>query len=102
MPGWLSVVLGIVAALAVIAVGDVVQTKHAILRVYPILGRLRYLIEKFGPEIRQYIVTSDLDGIDPSEEAEAESIVLAGEMSAGAAGTSAGSARSAAARARPS
>ena len=61
MPAWLVVVLGIVAVLAATAVWDMVQTQHAILRVYPILGRLRYLIEKFGPEIRQYIVTSDLE-----------------------------------------
>ena len=60
MPTWLLVALGIVAALAATAVWDAVQTKHAILRVYPLLGRLRYLLEKVGPELRQYIVTSDL------------------------------------------
>ena len=60
MPTWLLVMLGIVAALAASAVWDMVQTKHAILRVYPILGRLRYLLEMVGPELRQYIVTDDL------------------------------------------
>ena len=61
MPAWLVVVLGIGAVLDATAVWDMVQTQHAILRVYPILGRLRYMIEKFGPEIRQYLVTSDLE-----------------------------------------
>jgi glutamate synthase domain-containing protein 2 len=60
MPTWVLVAIGIGVALAVTAVWDIVQTKHAILRVYPILGRLRYLLEKVGPELRQYIVTSDL------------------------------------------
>ena len=61
MATWLLVGVGIVAVLVASAVWDIVQTKHAILRVYPILGRLRYLLEKVGPELRQYIVTSDLE-----------------------------------------
>ena len=56
----LLIALGIVVVLAASAVWDIVQTKHAILRVYPVVGRLRYLLEKVGPELRQYIVTSDL------------------------------------------
>ena len=61
MPAWLVIVLGIVVVLAATAVWDVVQTQHSVLRVYPILGRLRYLIEKIGPEIRQYFVICDLE-----------------------------------------
>jgi glutamate synthase domain-containing protein 2 len=38
---------------------DLVQRRHAILRNYPIIGHLRYLLEMFGPELRQYIVTSN-------------------------------------------
>ena len=57
---WSVVILGAFAVLAALAAWDVVQTKHAILRVYPIIGRLRYLLEMVGPELRQYIVTSDL------------------------------------------
>ncbi|RLT38782.1 MAG: hypothetical protein DWI58_14470 [Chloroflexi bacterium] len=60
MPTLLLVVLGILGVLVASAIWDVVQTKHAILRVYPVIGRLRYLLEKVGPELRQYIVTSDL------------------------------------------
>ena len=56
--GWL--LLGIVVGVVVlVAVYDVFQTKHAILRNFPILGHFRYLLEKIGPELRQYIVTDN-------------------------------------------
>lgn len=47
------------ALLALITIYDVVQKKHAILRNFPILGHFRYLLETIGPELRQYIVTSN-------------------------------------------
>jgi glutamate synthase domain-containing protein 2 len=47
------------AALGAVATHDLVQRKHAILRNYPIAGHLRFLLERFGPELRQYIVTSN-------------------------------------------
>lgn len=45
--------------LAVVAIYDVTQTRHAILRNFPIIGHFRYLLESIGPELRQYIVTSN-------------------------------------------
>jgi glutamate synthase domain-containing protein 2 len=45
--------------LALVAVYDLLQSKHAILRNFPILGHFRYLLEMIGPELRQYIVTSN-------------------------------------------
>ena len=54
---WILLTLGLI--LAVVVVHDVVQRKHAILRNYPIIGHLRYLLERVGPELRQYIVTSN-------------------------------------------
>ncbi len=50
--------LGAAAAGAVVA-HDLTQKKHAILRNYPVVGHLRFLVERFGPELRQYIVTSN-------------------------------------------
>jgi glutamate synthase domain-containing protein 2 len=38
---------------------DLLQRRRAILRNFPILGHLRYALEAFGPELRQYIVTSN-------------------------------------------
>jgi glutamate synthase domain-containing protein 2 len=46
-------------ALAAVAVYDLVQRKHAILRNFPIIGHFRYILEAVGPELRQYIVTSN-------------------------------------------
>ena len=43
----------------IIFIYDLFQKEHAILRNFPILGRMRYLIEKIGPELRQYIVAND-------------------------------------------
>ncbi len=38
---------------------DVVQRKHAIMHNFPIIGHFRYWLEVIGPELRQYIVTSN-------------------------------------------
>ena len=38
---------------------DLIQRKHAVLRNFPIIGHFRYLFEAVGPELRQYIVTSN-------------------------------------------
>lgn len=47
------------AALAGVVGYDLVQRRHAILRNFPIVGHFRYLLEAVGPELRQYIVTSN-------------------------------------------
>lgn len=49
-------------ALFMLAVVNSTQKKHSILRNYPIIGYLRYLIESFRPELRQYLWESELDG----------------------------------------
>src|SRR5690242_13820746 len=50
---------GAVAALGVVAVRDLTQKKHALQRNFPVLGHARYWLETIGPELRQYIVTSN-------------------------------------------
>jgi len=50
---------GISAFLVLVVVYDVTQKKHAILRNFPIIGHFRYILESVGPELRQYIVTSN-------------------------------------------
>jgi glutamate synthase domain-containing protein 2 len=47
------------AALGAVATHDVIQRQHAILRNFPVVGHLRFQLERFGPELRQYIVTSN-------------------------------------------
>src|ERR687897_3823325 len=48
-----------VAAVAGLAARDLTQRQHAILRNFPVVGHFRYLLESVGPELRQYIVTSN-------------------------------------------
>lgn len=45
-----------------IALKDIFQKKHAIIRNYPLIGHLRYFFESIRPELRQYFFESDLDG----------------------------------------
>ncbi len=45
--------------LAIWAMRDLFQKKHAILRNFPILGHARYFLEMLGPELRQYIVAGN-------------------------------------------
>ncbi len=46
-------------ALAAIAVHDLVQKRHAILRNFPVVGHARFLLESVGPELRQYVVAGN-------------------------------------------
>ncbi|MCP3910299.1 MAG: FMN-binding glutamate synthase family protein [Actinomycetia bacterium] len=50
---------GIGVFLVLLAVHDVTQRRHAVLRTFPIIGHLRFLLESFGPELRQYIVSDN-------------------------------------------
>ena len=59
MTVFLIVVGVIVAALVALAIYDLTQTRHAVLRNYPIIGHLRYFLEGLGPELRQYIITAN-------------------------------------------
>jgi glutamate synthase domain-containing protein 2 len=40
---------------------DTNQKRHAVLRNYPVIGHLRFLLEFIRPEIRQYFIESDHD-----------------------------------------
>ncbi|MGH3503451.1 MAG: glutamate synthase-related protein, partial [Nocardioidaceae bacterium] len=42
-----------------VATYDLLQRHHALLRNFPVIGHLRYLLESVGPELRQYITTSN-------------------------------------------
>jgi glutamate synthase domain-containing protein 2 len=59
-PGvWIAMVVAPV--LFLIGVRDSLQTSHAILRNYPLIGHMRFLLEYVRPEIRQYFIESDLE-----------------------------------------
>ncbi|MEQ8800729.1 FMN-binding glutamate synthase family protein [Haliea sp.] len=59
-PAW-----SLLAALGVLLCGlgiyDLLQTRRAVLRNYPVIGHFRYLLEGIRPEIRQYFIESDSD-----------------------------------------
>ncbi|HBP20725.1 MAG TPA: FMN-binding glutamate synthase family protein [Planctomycetes bacterium] len=55
----LYVLAGVAVFLLLVTIYDVFQTKHAILRNFPIIGHFRYILESIGPELRQYIVTDN-------------------------------------------
>ncbi|MDB5660969.1 MAG: glutamate synthase [Cypionkella sp.] len=52
----------IMAAFVALGVHDLLQTRHAILRNYPIIAHMRFLLEDIRPELRQYFFEGDKDG----------------------------------------
>ena len=53
------VMLVVLCALLALGWRDIRQTRHAILRNYPILGHMRFVLEFIRPEMRQYFIESD-------------------------------------------
>ena len=47
--------------LSVLGYRDLRQTKSAVLRNYPVIGHLRFMLEKIRPEMRQYFIESDTE-----------------------------------------
>ncbi|HLR03108.1 MAG TPA: FMN-binding glutamate synthase family protein [Virgibacillus sp.] len=63
----LLVIIGIIiiiplAIILRVYVFDQRQKQHSILRNYPVLGRIRYIFEKAGPEFRQYLFNNNNEG----------------------------------------
>lgn len=57
--GWL-IALGILLLVVIgIAIHDVLQKRHPILRNFPVLGHGRTILEELGPKLRQYIVAGN-------------------------------------------
>ncbi len=59
-PIWWSMI--IFAPLILLGLYDLLQKKHTILRIYPLIGHFRYLFESIRPEIQQYFVESNTNG----------------------------------------
>lgn len=62
---WLFI---IVLPLLILGAIDYFQHKHTIRRLYPVIGRFRYLFESVRKEIQQYFVESDTNGMPVSRE----------------------------------
>lgn len=62
---WSMVLIG---PLLILGFYDFFQTSHTIRRNFPILGRWRYWLELIRPEVNQYFIESNLDGVPFSRE----------------------------------
>ena len=49
------------AALTGVGVRDLLQKEHSVLRNYPVIGHMRFMLEYIRPEIRQYFIESEND-----------------------------------------
>lgn len=58
---WFDVLGVVFAVLALVGLWDFFQAQHSIRRNYPVIGHLRFLLEKIRPEIRQYFIESDIE-----------------------------------------
>jgi len=58
---WIVVAV-VLAAIVAVGVHDLAQHRHSILRNYPLLGHMRFLLEKVRPELQQYFVERNFDG----------------------------------------
>ncbi len=59
MTGWEIFWTALGAVVLLVAVYDLVQSKHPVLRIFPVIGHVRYLLTEIGPELRQYIVAQN-------------------------------------------
>jgi len=54
--------LGVVVILTLWGIYDMFQTKHSLIRNFPLFGRARWVMEALRPKLYQYFVESDTDG----------------------------------------
>jgi glutamate synthase domain-containing protein 2 len=58
----LALPLAVFGALVLLGICDLMQTRHAILRNYPIAAHIRFILEHIRPELRQYFFEAEKDG----------------------------------------
>jgi glutamate synthase domain-containing protein 2 len=61
--GWLWPLTLAAGMLTLLGIYNLAQTRHAVLRNYPVIGNIRYLVEGIRPEIRQYLLESDRERV---------------------------------------
>ncbi len=54
--------------LILLGISDMIQRKKTLLRLYPVLGHFRYMLEYVRPEIQQYFIENDTNGKPISRE----------------------------------
>jgi glutamate synthase domain-containing protein 2 len=58
----MAAVVALFLPLSTLLTRDLLQTRHAIRRNFPLVGHFRYLLESIRPEINQYFIESNEDG----------------------------------------
>ena len=59
--GWWVLPAVLLIALAALGTWDLLQTRHTVYRLYPIVGRVRPLMESIRPQIRQYFIEANTE-----------------------------------------
>ena len=54
--------VAVFGVLTLLGLYDYAQPKHSLLRNYPIIGHMRFMLEDAGPEIHQYLVENNTEG----------------------------------------
>lgn len=58
----------VIAPLAIIGFRDALQRRHTVLRNFPLIGHVRYLMERIRPEIQQYFIETNIDAFPVERE----------------------------------
>lgn len=58
----------VIVPLILLGLYDILQTRHTVRRIYPVIGNFRYFFESIRKEIQQYFVESDTNGKPISRE----------------------------------
>ena len=69
---WLWVLSAVLWLLAAQGLRDFLQSQHAVIANYPLLGHLRFFFESVRPELRQYFWESDSDALPYSRNQRAQ------------------------------
>lgn len=78
MDWWQIVLAALAVILVIVAVYDLTQTAHPVLRIFPVLGHIRYFLIEIGPELRQYLVAQNREEL-PFNRSEREWIYRSAE-----------------------
>ncbi|MDZ7667959.1 MAG: FMN-binding glutamate synthase family protein [Gammaproteobacteria bacterium] len=60
--------LAVIGPLAALGFRDGLQREHTVLRNFPIIGHMRYVMERFRPEIQQYFIENNVDAFPVERE----------------------------------
>lgn len=62
----------VVSGFLILLVYDLAQKRHAVLRNYPVVGHMRYILEDLGIYLRQYFYAGDRDDVSNDRHAECQ------------------------------